>query len=48
MKAPDVQAKLAQIGFDPIFKNIPETDAYFKSEVSNWGKMVRAAGVTTD
>lgn len=48
MKAPDVQAKLAQIGFDPIFKNLPETDAYFKSEVANWGKMVRAAGVTKD
>jgi len=48
MKAPDVQTKLAQIGFDPIFKNLAETDAYFKNEVSNWGKMVRAAGVTTD
>ena len=48
MKAPDVQAKLAQIGFDPIFKTLPETDAYFKSEVANWGKMVRAAGVVTD
>ncbi len=48
MKAPDIQAKLAQIGFDPIFKDHPETDAYFKSEVSNWGRMVRAAGVVTD
>jgi tripartite-type tricarboxylate transporter receptor subunit TctC len=48
MKEPDVQAKLAQIGFDPIFKNLPETDAYFKNEVANWGKMVRAAGVTTN
>jgi tripartite-type tricarboxylate transporter receptor subunit TctC len=48
MKAPDVQAQLAKIGFDPIFKNLAETDAYFKSEVGNWGKMVRAAGVTTD
>ena len=48
MKAPDVQAQLAKIGFDPIFKNLPETEAYFKSEVGNWGKMVRAAGVTTD
>jgi tripartite-type tricarboxylate transporter receptor subunit TctC len=45
MKMPDVLAKLAQIGFEPIYKNHPETDAYFKSEVSNWGKMVRAAGV---
>jgi tripartite-type tricarboxylate transporter receptor subunit TctC len=48
MKMPDVLAKLAQIGFEPIFKNHPETDAYFKSEIANWGKMVRAAGVSTD
>jgi tripartite-type tricarboxylate transporter receptor subunit TctC len=45
MKEPDVLKKLAQIGFEPIFKNHPETDAYFKNEVANWGKMVRAAGV---
>jgi tripartite-type tricarboxylate transporter receptor subunit TctC len=45
MKDPEVLKKLAQIGFEPIFKNHPETDAYFKSEVANWGKMVRAAGV---
>jgi tripartite-type tricarboxylate transporter receptor subunit TctC len=46
MKAPDVLAALVKIGFDPIVKNHPETDAYFKSEVSNWAKMVRAAGVS--
>jgi tripartite-type tricarboxylate transporter receptor subunit TctC len=45
MKSPDVLAKLAQIGFEPIAKTLPETEAYFKSEVANWGKMVRAAGV---
>jgi tripartite-type tricarboxylate transporter receptor subunit TctC len=46
MKAPDVQQKLASIGFDPIFKSLPETVEYFRSEVANWGKMVRAAGVS--
>ena len=45
MKSPDVLAKLAQIGFEPISKTLPETEAYFKTEVANWGKMVRAAGV---
>jgi tripartite-type tricarboxylate transporter receptor subunit TctC len=48
MKADDVQKYLAKIGFEPIAKNLAETDAYFKSEVANWGKMVRAAGVATD
>ena len=46
MKSPEVLKQLAKIGFDPIVKNHPETDAYFKSEVANWGKMVRAAGVS--
>ena len=46
MNSPEVKQKLASIGFDPIVKNLPETEAYFKSEVANWGKMVRAAGVS--
>ena len=46
MNSPEVKQKLASIGFDPIVKNLPETEAYFKSEVVNWGKMVRAAGVS--
>jgi tripartite-type tricarboxylate transporter receptor subunit TctC len=46
MKAPDVLAALAKIGFDPIVKDHAETDAYFKSEIGNWAKMVRAAGVS--
>jgi tripartite-type tricarboxylate transporter receptor subunit TctC len=46
MKDPEVLKKLAQIGFEPVSKTLAETDAYFKSEVANWGKMVRAAGVT--
>jgi tripartite-type tricarboxylate transporter receptor subunit TctC len=46
MKDPEVLKKLAQIGFEPVSKTLAETDAYFKSEVTNWGKMVRAAGVT--
>jgi tripartite-type tricarboxylate transporter receptor subunit TctC len=45
MKQPDVQAKLKSVGFDPIMKNHPETVAYFKSEVANWGKMVRSIGL---
>jgi tripartite-type tricarboxylate transporter receptor subunit TctC len=42
---PDVQAKLKSIGFDPITKHHSETVGYFKSEVANWGKMVRAVGL---
>ena len=46
MKTPDVLQKLAQIGFDPLIRNLPDTEAYFKTEIANWGKMVRAAGVS--
>ena len=28
-------------------KPLPEAEAYFKSEVVNWGKMVRAIGFTS-
>jgi tripartite-type tricarboxylate transporter receptor subunit TctC len=48
MKDPDVLQRLKTIGFDPIIKNEAETVAYFKSEIANWGKMVRAVGITVD
>src|SRR5262249_16242019 len=46
MKAPEALQRLKTIGFDPIIKNEAETTAYFKSEIANWGKMVRAVGIT--
>jgi len=48
MKDPEVLQRLKTIGFDPIIKNQAETAAYFKSEIANWGKMVRAVGITVD
>jgi tripartite-type tricarboxylate transporter receptor subunit TctC len=48
LKERAVQDKLKTIGFDPIFKTHGEAGSYFKSEVANWGKMVRAVGVTLD
>jgi tripartite-type tricarboxylate transporter receptor subunit TctC len=48
LKDADAQEKLKAIGFDPIFKNHPETVAYFKDEVANWGKMVRAIGLAAN
>jgi tripartite-type tricarboxylate transporter receptor subunit TctC len=48
MKDPEVLQRLKTIGFDPIVKNQAETAEYFKSEIANWGKMVRAVGITVD
>jgi tripartite-type tricarboxylate transporter receptor subunit TctC len=44
----EVLEKLKAIGFDPIVKDQVATVDYFKSEIANWGKMVRAVGITVD
>jgi tripartite-type tricarboxylate transporter receptor subunit TctC len=44
MKEPDSLEKIAKAGFDPLVKSVAETDAYFKSEVASWAKMVNAVG----
>ena len=41
MKEPDSLERLAKAGFDPVVKNVAEANAYFKSEVESWGKMVK-------
>jgi tripartite-type tricarboxylate transporter receptor subunit TctC len=46
MKDPETQKKLASIGFDPIYGNAAEAEKYFRSEVANWGKMVKAVGLS--
>jgi tripartite-type tricarboxylate transporter receptor subunit TctC len=44
MKEPDSLEKLKQNGFDPVVKNVAEAEAYYKSEVASWAKMVNAIG----
>ena len=44
MKEQDSLDRLAKAGFDPVVKNVAEANAYFKSEVESWGKMVKAIG----
>jgi tripartite-type tricarboxylate transporter receptor subunit TctC len=46
MQEPDVQEKLKSLGFGVMIKPLPEAEAYFKSEVETWGKMVTAIGFT--
>jgi len=48
MKDAEVLEKLKAIGFDPIVKDQTATADYFKGEIANWGKMVRAIGLTVD
>jgi tripartite-type tricarboxylate transporter receptor subunit TctC len=44
MKEPDSLDKIAKAGFDPLVKSVAEANAYYKSEVESWGKMVQAIG----
>jgi tripartite-type tricarboxylate transporter receptor subunit TctC len=44
MKEPDSVEKIAKAGFEPVVKDVTDTNAYFKSEVESWGKMVQAIG----
>lgn len=43
---PAVQKTLQAIGFDPIHQSPAEATAYFKSEVSKWGEMVKELGLS--
>lgn len=48
IQEPDVQDKLKTMGFGVMVKSLPEAEAYFKSEVESWGKMVTAIGFKAD
>ncbi len=45
---PAVQKTLETIGFDPIHQSPAEADAYFKSEESKWGGMVKKLGLSVN
>jgi tripartite-type tricarboxylate transporter receptor subunit TctC len=40
----EVLAKLTQSGFNPMIRDLPRSEAYFRDEVVKWGAMVRAVG----
>jgi tripartite-type tricarboxylate transporter receptor subunit TctC len=44
MKEPDSLDRLAKAGFDPVVKNLAETNEYFKNDADRWGAMVKAIG----
>ena len=46
VKSPEVQKKLADMGFDPIAGSQVQADALFATEVKKWGDMVKALGLS--
>ena len=48
LKAPDVNERLATLGFDP-FESTPEgLSAYMQAETTKWAKVVREANIKID
>jgi tripartite-type tricarboxylate transporter receptor subunit TctC len=48
LSAPDVTKKLASLGLEPAAENLAATDAYIKSEIRKWARVVEAAHITAD
>jgi tripartite-type tricarboxylate transporter receptor subunit TctC len=46
VQTPDVQKKLADMGFDPIIGSPEKADAMFTAEVKKWGDMVKALNLS--
>ena len=46
IRTPEVQTKLADMGFDPITGTPAHADALFGAEVKKWGDMVKALGLS--
>jgi tripartite-type tricarboxylate transporter receptor subunit TctC len=46
LKEAAVQERLKKFGLEPRYGNPAETNAYFKSEIGHWGKMVKALNLS--
>ncbi len=43
-----VQERFKRFALEPMYGNPSETNAFFKSEVARWGKMVTTLGMSID
>jgi len=48
LKLPDVKARLAMQGADPIGSSPEQFDAFIKSEIAKWAKVVKENGLKVD
>jgi tripartite-type tricarboxylate transporter receptor subunit TctC len=48
LHAPDVTRKLASIGLEPVGEGLAASDAYIKSEIAKWARVVKAAGISAN
>lgn len=46
LHSPEVTRKLASLGLEPVGEDLAASDAYVKSEIAKWAKVVKAAKIT--
>ena len=48
LATPDVKGKLAAMAYAPIGNTPEECEAFFKSEMDKWGKVIKDAGLKAE
>ena len=48
LKLPDVQERFAVLGLETAATSHAEFQAFFKSEVAKWAKVIKVIGITAD
>jgi tripartite-type tricarboxylate transporter receptor subunit TctC len=48
LQSPEVKARMADIGLTPVGNSPEEFDAFIRTEIDKWAKVVKASGATAD
>jgi len=48
LHTPEIARKMESIGLDPVGEGLAASDAFIKSEIRKWARVVAAAGITVD
>lgn len=48
LKMPEVRAKLAELGMEPVGNSPEDFDAFIRAEIPKWAKVVASAGIKAD
>ena len=48
MQVPTIGEKMMSLGLEPLSGPLAETNAYVKSEIEKWAKVVKAANITAN
>jgi tripartite-type tricarboxylate transporter receptor subunit TctC len=48
LQSPEIQARMAEIGLTPVSTSPEAFDAFIRTEIDKWSKVVKASGATAD